>query len=220
MKKSEEEVRSKWLRWLGELGSEAGEILSSREIYIEVRNIIASNPEIKANNRLYHWMSINYIHTAVIRVRRLLDKDPRSVSLVRLLNSMKEHRHLLTREAHVALYTNEPIELQANGTFDRLAGENERIYPEERLSGDLKNLDGLWTKVEPFANKRISHLDDVSDIGPLPKFSDLDAVIDEIERQLKKYCLLLEAKTYISLQPVPQWDWKAVLRVPWIAEGR
>lgn len=142
------------------------------EVYIEVRNIIASNPTIRHNNRLYAWMSWNYVQSMLIAVRRLLGTTKGSVSLTRLLSDMERHCALLTRNARVRLYP-EDQPWQAHGTFDGLAGEGAPSFPKRQLEADRLQLLVLWAKLKPLANKRIAHLDEADKIerleGDIPR---------------------------------------------------
>jgi hypothetical protein len=216
---AQEDRTSKWKRWLNDLRDEVSQLLISREVYIEVRNIVAANPAVRTNNRLITWMTWNYVQGMLIGVRRLVDSRTDTISLVRLLREMEMHSDLLTREAHVQLYSEDDTEWQAHGTFDNLAGEGASAYPRDKLLNDRERLLVLWKKLKPLANKRIAHLDEAKNVGSLPKYQDLDDIVDEIERQVKHYCLLIEARDYVSLQPVPQYDWKAIFRVPWLSES-
>ena len=208
-------LTDKWRRWLQQIKEEMEQLFVSREVYIEVRNIIASNPSIRHNNRLYAWMSWNYVQSTLIAVRRLLAPRRDSASLIRLLADMEKHCALLTRDAHVRLYS-EDQPWQAHGTFDGLAGEGAPSFPKQQLEADRHQLLALWKKLKPLANKRIAHLDEMAKLKPLPRYADMDAVIDMMEEQVRKYWLLLEAQDYSTLLPVPQYDWKDIFRLPWL----
>jgi hypothetical protein len=213
------DLLAKWRRWLAELKEQTVQLLTSREVYIEVRNIVAANPSIRTDNRLIGWMTWNYVQSMLISVRRLVDARTDIISLERLLGDMEKHCDLLTRESHIQLYSDsdEDMEWQANSTFESLAGKGSTTYPKENIQRDRSRLVELWKRLKPLANKRIAHLDERGYECTMPKYDDLDRVIDEIERQIRRYCLLLEATDYATLQPVPQYDWKAIFRVPWLA---
>jgi len=137
---SQEDKIRKWKRWLGRVREDTEQLLISREIYIEVRNIIAGNPAIRTNNRFFHWMTSNYAQATLISVRRLVDPRKDVVSLRRLLDDMEINSHLLRREAHASLYSVETVEGQADWTFDNLAGEGMNTFPVEKIRSDIETL--------------------------------------------------------------------------------
>jgi putative transcriptional regulator len=212
-----QEMFSKWNGWLNIVTDETVQLLMSREVYIEVRNIVASNPTVRTNNRLVAWMTWHYVVGMLMGARRLVDERNDSVSFVRLLFDMQKNCDLLTRAAHVHLYSSDAMEWLAHANFDKLAGKDAPSFPKQDLESDTDRLLDLWPKLEPLANRRIAHIDEASRLGELPKYEDLDNFVDELARLVKKYCLLLEAKD-VMLLSAPHYDWKAVFRVPWLPD--
>jgi hypothetical protein len=49
-------------------------------------------------------------------------------------------------------------------------------------------------------------------------FDDLDAAIDTLFALFRKYRLMLTGSDRAVMVPVPQNDWLAPLRIPWITE--
>jgi hypothetical protein len=51
----------------------------------------------------------------------------------------------------------------------------------------------------------------------LPTFEELNTCVDLLQKLLKQYVLLLEAKALTQVLPTWQYDWKQVFRTAWIA---
>lgn len=99
--------------------------------------------------------------------------------------------------------------------FDQLSGEGRNTYPKEKIEADqhrLKEIDDLHKE---YIDRRIAHYDKVNRVGTLPTIQDLYNAVDDVEKTVIKYHLLLTAQT-IRLLPYPQYDWKAIFRSPWI----
>ena len=75
----------------------SGRLGPARHIFREVQAIIQTNPEIQLASSFYEWMGTSYATTQVIGVRRQLDKDPDSISFVRLLGEVAANPQVLSR---------------------------------------------------------------------------------------------------------------------------
>src|SRR6266850_2902607 len=94
----------KWDRWLEKIKGDITRLSVNRHIFWEVQEIIKRNAKIQKPSSFYEWMGNLYATDAVIGVRRLLDKDDRSISLARLLTEIQEKPEVLSRARFLALY--------------------------------------------------------------------------------------------------------------------
>ena len=90
--------------WLSKIYDDIQGLLVNRHIFQEVQQIIRSNPRIHLASSFYDWLRNVYLTTAVIGVRRQLDRDKRSISLTRLFEEIIENPEILSRERYVAIY--------------------------------------------------------------------------------------------------------------------
>src|SRR5262249_4522133 len=73
--------------------------LASRRIHNEVGEILQNNPRLwRENNSFYAWIASIYEDSILLAVRRQVDKDTRSISLVLLLEEIIDCPHVLSRE--------------------------------------------------------------------------------------------------------------------------
>jgi hypothetical protein len=64
---------------------------------------VAANPKVATPNTLHDWISFNYTHASAIGVRRMTDRDKRSISMVRVLLDIRHDAESITREWHRTL---------------------------------------------------------------------------------------------------------------------
>lgn len=159
-------------------------------------------------------MGNTYATTQVIGVRRQLDRDPDSISFARLLGEVAANPHVISRKRYVALYKTMLLDL-GNKAFDRLAGSGATYIDPTVPTAELAKLEALAARIRKYANKRIAHFDK-SDFKALPTYAELDECLDYLEELLKRYVRLLRAKSYTTIVPVWQYDWKQVFRSSWI----
>ena len=74
-------------------------------------------------------------------VRRQIDQDPRSVSLLRLLYDIRGYPHLLSRQRHVARYVARGLRGDlGNREFDGFAGHGEPHLNVKHVQPDINRL--------------------------------------------------------------------------------
>ena len=81
----------KWGEWLRTIHGDVRSLLLSRDIFWEVQSLIGANAWLQRQPGLFnHWLATNYAVAASLGIRRQLDRDCRSISLVRLLTDVKQ----------------------------------------------------------------------------------------------------------------------------------
>jgi len=74
---------------LRELRSEVLELAEDHDIYWKVQRVIQSNARLLiARSSLFDMMNDGFAHSAALRVRRIVDTDHRTISLLRLLKDL------------------------------------------------------------------------------------------------------------------------------------
>jgi hypothetical protein len=207
---------TKWLRWLETISHEVTLLVWSNNLYKEIREIVAANPAINTGNKFYDWLTRNYVHTALMGLRRQLDRHKDAISLRKLLDDMQVNCSLLTREHHLSLYAKE-MRILGVRTFDQLSGAGRNTYPKEKIEADQQRLEEIDALHKEFIDRRIAHYDKVNRLGTLPTFQELYDAVDDVEKTVIKYHLLLKAETVLLL-PITQYDWKVIFQSPWITE--
>jgi len=228
MSASTVEVRKRRRRWrtqLRKLRREVVDVLRCRQIYDRLREIVEANPAIQRPWTFHNWLIRNYTIATLVRVRRLVDQDGRTWSLVRLLEEIKRDPDLVSYRSHRAFYRKHYDRRDgtwlARSAFKSVAGQGGGALPRSVVEADLKKLRAGWQRLEVFTNKRVAHLDRQVPRGPAPKIREVNAAIDLVSETLRRYeLLLLGSATGKGQEPVAQDDWDTVLTRAWIPRTR
>jgi hypothetical protein len=186
-----------------------------RHIYKEVLTIARGNPAVMdAPGDFFEWMRRLYILSMTITMRRLVDRDRRTVSFVRLMEEIADHPEILSRDRFVRGY---PPHLRGREGFDRFCRPGARHVSRAIINGHKRRLLREQRRLRDYVNKHVAHTDR-RPMRQMPTFEELDAWVDLLEELLTDYVLLLEGKGLTDVLPVWQHDWKAPFRVPWLPE--
>ncbi|MGY6216963.1 hypothetical protein ACW73L_17540 [Methylolobus aquaticus] len=206
---------AKWIRWLDVLKEEIQLLVISKHIFWSVQELIRDNPNIQIGSDFYNFLGNWYIAYSVMGVRRQLKVDAQSISFARLLTEMAEHPQVLSRAYYKSLYAGSIVEDMADKHFDRLCGGGEPHLRAATVQAELAELRRVAASCEELADRRIAHRDKRR-MKKLPKFHELDACIEYLDKLYVRYLALLHAQPMDSLMPTYQYDWKEIFRVPWI----
>jgi len=149
-----------------------------------------------------------------IGVRTLVDWHVNSISLVKLMQEIRDHPEVISRRRYTAKYTGW-LRPHGHSDFDRFAGHGKNQIDAKLIERQRKNLIASQRKIRTFVNKHIAHTSK-NRMRNLPTYADLDVCVDLLEDLAKKFTLLIEQKGLTDVVPVIQYDWKAPFRVPWI----
>ena len=205
----------KWSKWLDVIYREIKSLSVNRNIFWEVQEIIKNNPKIQKPSSFYEFLGSVYVHSALMGVRRQVKADKQSISFARLLEEICNTPEVLSRPRFVALYRGSAVQHSADRGFDKFAGRGGSHVDPHLVNADLQALKGKARECEKYADRRVAHFDKRA-MKNVPVFRDLDDCIDFLEELLKKYYLLFQAVSLLSILPVWQYDWKAIFREPWL----
>jgi hypothetical protein len=210
--------RQGWCRDLEVLEEAIDDLLENRNCFRGIRDLVAGNPALGREDIIVPWMFQNYASGMVLEVRKQVDKDPRSVSLINLLTSIEECPEALSRESYLEAcgWPEEPIRTVHEQHFTERAGPGPWIDP-AIVRKDKEELVNFVKPVREMANKAVAHRDRT---GPpeLPTYGELHQCIDQIVALFKKYNLLLRAKDYSPRELELPADWNEVFCQPWIPQ--
>jgi len=166
-----------------------------------------------------------YVTDITIGIRRQLDTRKGVVSFANLLRELVAFPEVMSRKRFVTLYKGSVVERFADGDFDRFAEEGMIHINPSKARADLAQLSQLWKTAEQYVNEHIAHIGEQAiqelkaGITQPPTFEDLDRCQDCMEELLKKYILLFEAKSWITVLPTFDF-WQEIFTEPWIAPNR
>jgi hypothetical protein len=102
--------RAEWFSWYDVTSAEPNSLQSQLFLMLLSEmsyRVLREERDVQAGDAfaipiVAHLLDSGYFSSQVLAVRRLLDKRPDVISLRRLLDDIKRHRHLLTREIYVS----------------------------------------------------------------------------------------------------------------------
>jgi hypothetical protein len=151
------------LHELREIRKEVIDLATDHDIYWKVQHEV-----IQRNRRLltirsafFDMLNDSYSHSAAMRVRRLVDKNSRTISLRKLLEELKKYPELL--DSHVT---------------------------DAELVADCVELDRVTSKVKDYVDQFIAH-HDREPIAEVPFHRELNAAIELLILLLRKYYSVL-----------------------------
>src|SRR4051812_17129327 len=129
----------RWLAMVSTVRDDVHGLHHHRAIW---RQVVDELLRVAPDERIFadHYTQL-YVHRQTIALRRLVDQDPNSLSLTRLLIELAEHPESMTRARHVDLYLasanydhDDPTDRwlldEAHATFGKYAdGEGDNVNP-------------------------------------------------------------------------------------------
>jgi hypothetical protein len=211
-------VLTTWIRKLRIIIAEIRSLLLSSKVFWEVQKILEANPDALCHRLFNDWMATNYGNATTMGIRRQIDLDSRSVSVMRLLLQIRDelvhHPDILSREKFVRNY---PPQLRWAGEkeFDRLVGVGEPRIEPAFVQRDLDNLSAVTEGVRRFANRRIAHRD-AREIEKR-KFGELDRCVEVLAATGDRYARILTGSGSGIRPDLPE-DWLSVFKKAWMKE--
>jgi hypothetical protein len=204
----------RWRRWFDQIKHQIFDIHHRRQVYREVMAMVEANPALRVPSAFYSWMQGAYVNDMTMAVRRLVDRDRRTISFARLMREIEDHPEVMTRVRFVARY---PPFLRKNGQrdFERFASPTAKTIHRRFVQRHQRELLTAAERLKAFVDKHVAHKDR-RPMRRLPTYAELDESIDVLGRLAKAYSLLLEQTALVEVVPVIQEDWKAPFRIPWI----
>jgi hypothetical protein len=193
-------VRAKWRRWINRISDSATVLLLDDYIFRKSMDEVKKGNLIKDTNEVYKWSMRVYATHAAIGIRRLLDKDNKTYSLVLLLSNIEKNPQIITRRSFVFQY---PTHLRDMGMkdFDNIAGLNAISLPRHIVKADLDKLDTISNKIRPMVDKVMAHRERKPKRLPELRWGGLHDAIEQIAKMCARYQLILNQEASASLLP-------------------
>lgn len=198
------------------------DIHGNRSAFNEINSLL-TNPGIPGSAILDYWAG-NFATSQAVAVRRQTDSNGRSITLARLLAELRGNSNAISRSWSVGQF---PWGMQGLG--DRQFDVWAYLDPDHPAADEAG--DGLSTRVidrdiqllhdvaEPIRRYVDTHLAhaDAKPSKDIPTFHDLAEATVTVGDVFRRYYALLTGSAILDLAPVPQYDWLAPFRVPWIS---
>jgi hypothetical protein len=211
-----------WRRWIhGDIYAEVMGMFWRRKMWLDVDRMLSANPSVGlVPSSFWNFYHGNYAAAQSIAIRRQADKRGDTSSLWRLLQDITRKPDLLTREAYVALLSeeqaeDEPMVERANRDWDQWADSAGMRFDAAIASADARNLERVAQSVKVYVDQHLAHDAAAPTVVQPPTFGELHAAIDSIAETFRKYALILTGAWW-ELDAVVQGDWSAIFRKAWI----
>jgi hypothetical protein len=189
-------------------------IAHHRDLYRKVTAMIEAKPALQVWSPFYDWMQFAYFRSQAMAIRRLVDWDPRSVSLIKLIEEIIDHPEVLTRRRFVGLYS-KPLRTHdfAHRHFETIARPGASMVDRRVIQRHRRDVLRAQRRLRRFVNKYVAHRAK-RPMRRLPTYADFDQCVDVIEGLGKAFSFILLAE---GTDVVPQMDygWDKAFRVAW-----
>jgi AbiU2 len=207
-----------WKQYVESLDWHVAELVQKRADWWALQQVFQKNRNLPPSG-FFDFIVSNYVDSASIAVRRLVDQDKRTLSLLVLLDSMRDSCQHLSRERYTVTCgwtRNEYNDSMVSDQFDEFVGcESHDFVPEERINTDRNRLLNASNLVKQYVDKQVAH-NDKKTPKDYPTYGDLHLAIGEIEAIFSCWYKFLTGVER-EVMPRPLGDWFAPLRVAWIS---
>jgi len=206
----------KWQKILEDQIVEMTDILERRFIFQETKKMVEVNPDIQQSNIFYDYFRINYIYAQIIQLSRMLDQDPRTESLINLLDDIENNSDVFERK-----WRDEILKLVATPNTLQTFGNSleEKTLNPDVITEDKCKLLCQFAPIKKYRDREIAHKQ-ARGQKPNMTFEKLDQFIDFTHERILVYICFLHGSGYPGggLMPVIQYDWQEIFRKSWIKD--
>ena len=202
------------------MGADLTDMLAGREMFWDLQEVAKENPRVLNPGSFLDWACRNYVVAQTVAIRSFMDQSKDSHSLWRMLFEILEHPGVINRATHVRMYRTVPMgEALGHRSFNAAVGKRVQVLGQRAIRTDMRRLENASERVRRFVNKRVAHRTLRGKIRRLPKFDEVDAALVALDKVFCKYNLLLRAQGMSTCHATRQYDWREVLREPWVLTG-
>ncbi len=200
-------------QWLEKIKEEVRALTVNEYIFWEIQKIIRRNKQLKVPSAFYGWMGRMYVAGMSVGIRRQLDSDTRSESLLRFLKCLKGNPSLISRKHYRSLYPQEQ-KAYADPDYDRVVGKRRKQPLVSQIDRQIETLRRRSAGIVRYVNRKIAHMD-ATPPSSVPKFGDVGKTVRYLEKLIQQYVQLFRA-THLDMSVNIVYDWLAIFRIPWI----
>lgn len=221
--KFDDVVWAKWLRWHEAIYRDLSTTVNDRTVFRKLVSIQQRHPDwISAHHggHFFDWAFRCYGAKTALGVRRHLKVSDDETSLRRLLEQFEKCAKQITFARYLKRF---PLQEGRHRHWQpetfALLSEDRQTVSEAMVRGHLANLRNLGARVELWTDNVIAHLDRRGFDGVLT-FTELDAVVDELDSLVCKYQQFLTGAQQGSLRASIAFPWQRIFSVPLIPPSK
>lgn len=225
---SEDERHAAWTRIVERISREQEEQAWSHYMFRLLRAVFDKNGKLSNEGGfVFDWIAENYVHTALMLLRRELDQQAGTENIRNLLNDIIQHPAVLTRARYRSAWGDEGRfdREQADRAFDsfkpkRVDGDPDADYMDpDVVRADLDQMMADAGRLREHAERTAAHRTPERNIDTSAiTFQALHQAITDVRGVVAKYYALLTLKVFHDWEPVPQFDTIAPFTKPWIVD--
>ncbi|MCH7666049.1 MAG: hypothetical protein IH936_08995 [Acidobacteria bacterium] len=159
---------------------------------------------------VHRWMADNYADSMLMGLRRIVDRNRRSFSLIRLLKDIEKNSSLLNVDRYVELWrraTASDDDVFPRMLFAKFSSDG-RTLNGGKIRADVKRLQDDHEDILKLINTAIAHREDPQTSDPRSgsssdaTWADLDRLFDDVASLFNKYFDLVSPGTHVDFAPV------------------
>lgn len=206
--------RTEWLEWWDAIHRDLTDLTVNRMVWRAFTAIWEDRDPPLPDSFLFTYLARTYVHSQVMGVRRLVDPRKDVRSFVRLLMDIEGNVRLISREYFVGRYE-WGHQWLGDEHFQEFDPHETGYLDPGIVKGDIRALKSATEDLTNWANHHVAHIA-LMPTSQVPTFNALDTTLDQVESIWKRWTAILKGFGLLSITPVPQYDWLAPLKVPWI----
>jgi len=207
------------------VGNEVGHLWHHHDIFWKTINVMNNNPRVmELGGDLYNWIKNCYIEAGSVAVRRQLDRDSRTISLMNVLRKLDINATDFTKEGFQRKIAFSPdshfhkpyLWREAGDEFDALFGNGGPHLHNNIVQADIGLLDTEGAAIREQVNKEIAHTDRKGMKRPKTTGTIFEECIKHLDEITVKYLYLVTGQKADPLRGIFAYDFEEVFTFPWL----
>lgn len=176
-----------WIESTWALNFEVMDLRTDRVYWESLHGLLDEASDLEAREGVTSWVESFYHRSQIMRIRRLVDRRRKVVSLMRLLTSMRQHSPELTLERHLQerftrKHPSDEVLRDIEEWFRASWGEGGTVATPRMVSVLIDYLEQATSKTKLYADEVIAHNSESRTQPPRPSIDEVNAAVDAIYR--------------------------------------
>jgi len=205
----------KWSGWIkGPIHDQVLTLAFERDVYEEYQGILGRASEEARGGTIFHnWLSGTYVTSVSVAVRRSVDHNKRTVSLMRLMEEIRDHPTAMTRERYLSLFSDQRMRDHiGEREFDKWGSD---VADPAVVDKDIGELIEATKDTKHYVDKRVAHHDGRVEEVVSVTWGELNGAIDAIEKAFVRYYGLIAVAGYV-IDDITHSPWQHIFEAPWV----
>lgn len=206
--------RDKWVRWLRLIHEDLSALAINRMAWRTLTTIWHERKPPLPPSFIFDFFAITYAQAQASGIRRQVDRHNDVTSLWHLLEEVEKYYNLLDHDWFVGRYA-WGHQWRGEREFAKLDSASTGYLDPREAKRDRERIMEVSKKIREWVNMHVAHLSTTPSLT-VPTFDQLDAALDTMADVFARWNCILTGVDLVSIEPVPQYDFLAPLRMPWL----